>query len=311
MPLNKSAVIRYQIIDQVLGKGGYHSKNELLSHIEGAVGQSVSGRTLENDIRAMREDEQLGYLAPIKYSKSNNGYYYDSSGYRPPGSLIHGEEIELLELTLSVLKGYQKLPMYQKAEAVMQRVEHSSRSKRGFGKRLDDFVFSESTVEVQGLEWFQKLIDHIQFEHVISISYQSFYSEKALSYKIHPYGLKEFDRRWYLIALKDATDELRAFGLDRIKNIDPNFSRTGFKPSNRSLQEVFKHIYGISGFNNDPEVFRVKIPYPQANYEKSRPIHPSFEVIKDVPNEFVEIQLNVVNNWEIQRWVRMIDGEFL
>ena len=79
MPHIKNALIRYRIIDRMLRNKykTFPSKADLREACEEALygesyGDNICDSTIEKDMFAMKMDHD----APIKYSKSNAGYYY-------------------------------------------------------------------------------------------------------------------------------------------------------------------------------------------------------------------------------------------
>ena len=70
MPKNKNALMRYRIIDACL-----RNKFDFMRACENLG--AISLRTVEKDIYDMMYDEELGYNAPIVYSRAEKGYYYD------------------------------------------------------------------------------------------------------------------------------------------------------------------------------------------------------------------------------------------
>ena len=88
MATNKHAIIRYRVIDQCLrnldGKWNWKSLAEACANqIESSTGDkiSLSERTIKGDIQAMRNDERLGYFAPIEYDRKEKSYYYSDRRY--------------------------------------------------------------------------------------------------------------------------------------------------------------------------------------------------------------------------------------
>ena len=50
---------------------------ELIEACEEKIGHTVTVSTIQKDIQAMKECEPMGFSAPIRFSKSKNGYYYE------------------------------------------------------------------------------------------------------------------------------------------------------------------------------------------------------------------------------------------
>lgn len=81
MPNTKNALRRYLLIDRTINKNGHASKYLLRTCLEFTLeGDRIelSDSTVEKDLKAMREI----YGAPIKYSKTDYGYYYSDPEYK-------------------------------------------------------------------------------------------------------------------------------------------------------------------------------------------------------------------------------------
>ena len=52
------------------------------------------------------------------------------------------------------------------------------------------------------------------------MTYQKYTSAQADTYTIHPYAVKEFAKRWYIVAHCRERNGMRVYGLDRIVNIE-------------------------------------------------------------------------------------------
>ena len=70
MPSNKEALVRYRAINRCLINNNIATKQVLISACTEAVGALVSWRTIAGDINAMRNNAQLGYMAPSRMLKA-------------------------------------------------------------------------------------------------------------------------------------------------------------------------------------------------------------------------------------------------
>ncbi len=78
MPQNKFALARYQIIDYLLRKKTYVKTSEMREACLAKTGFSVSKRTIQLDIEAMKHDDFLGVYASIGYNTRLKAYYYET-----------------------------------------------------------------------------------------------------------------------------------------------------------------------------------------------------------------------------------------
>ena len=103
MPANKSAAIRYRVIDQCLRNKmhRYPTKEFLRQKCEDVLSKvddtNISNSTIEKDIAAMKDDPRLCFNAPIEYDRGRKGYYYTEDDYSINGFPLSVEELEALK----------------------------------------------------------------------------------------------------------------------------------------------------------------------------------------------------------------------
>ena len=131
-----------------------------------------------------------------------------------------------------------------------------------------------------GRNFLEDIIKAMRDNHVIFISYYSYNSEKYYEFDIHPYFVKAFKKRWYVVAYSPGTDDIRCYALDRMENVI--ISDKVFKmPKDLEPAEYFKDCFGIIN-NEDSEVQKVvlKIDAFQSNYIRNLPLHESQKEMK-------------------------------
>ncbi|HEY1008579.1 MAG TPA: WYL domain-containing protein, partial [Daejeonella sp.] len=62
--------------------------------------------------------------------------------------------------------------------------------------------------------------------------------------QVHPYALKEFRGRWYILAKDLKDNRIKTFGLDRIQYLEITKKRFTF-PSDLNVGELFRNCFGI------------------------------------------------------------------
>src|SRR5690606_5693581 len=65
----------------------------------------------------------------------------------------------------------------------------------------------------QGTEHIYGLLHVIKNKVAVEILYHKFYEEKAQTVLLHPYLIKQFKGRWYLLAIKAKTNQVRTYAL--------------------------------------------------------------------------------------------------
>ena len=78
----------------------------------------------------------------------------------------------------------------------------------------------------------------------IRIQYQKYTRAEADSYTLRPYAVKEFAKRWYIVAYCMERKALRVYGLDRIQGLE--LTGESFRmPKNFDVDELFSTSFGI------------------------------------------------------------------
>jgi len=152
-------------------------------------------------------------------------------------------------------------------------------------EKESDFIDFEHVPEIWGSEFLTPLIEGIRNRKVLEIYYQPFYEEKPYFIRVHPYLLKEYNSRWYLIGLNEAKKELRTYGLDRIWEIKE--TNLPFIAKNFSSREYFKNTVGIISPSGEPPRIRIEILKPQAHYLITQPLHPSQSIDSETGQSIV------------------------
>ena len=117
------------------------------------------------------------------------------------------------------------------------------------------------------------VLEALEERRALKIRYRHNYDvHREVEYIIHPIAVKQFRRRWYLIAeLED--NSTYSFPFDRILKLAKG---EAIEPSDTDIDELFSDAYGII---REPEVpgekIILKVEREQANYFLSRPLHHS------------------------------------
>ena len=126
-----------------------------------------------------------------------------------------------------------------------------------------------------GQKWLTVAMQAMLDNSVLKIEYRKYLSTETDIRTIRPYAVKEFAKRWYLIAWSEEAEQLRTYALDRIKALD----RTGetFKmPKDFSVDELFRDSYGIYLPEGEtPVLVKLKATERESAYLQDLPLHPS------------------------------------
>ena len=140
------------------------------------------------------------------------------------------------------------------------------------GHNMKDRILFEEIPH--GTEYLQTIIDAMQQSKELVIDYQPFYGHRA-SYTIHPYAMKAYHQRWYIVGFIKELDAIRNIALDRLLEISITEQSFAF-PEKFNAEKYYENTVGI--FVNDdlsPVKVKLKAYGYQIEYLRSLPLHKS------------------------------------
>lgn len=288
MPANKYALLRYRIIDRCISNRfkPYPDKAALRRACEeelyGSEGDYISESTIDKDLYAMRNEINLGYHAPIAYSKVHKGYYYTDEGYTIDKFPLSDEEADAIRLAANTLSQFRGIDLFKSSENAIDKIlDRLSLSPSGSGKAVEEHVQFETAPSFKGGVHLKDLFSAITRRKTVEFRYAKFTGGKERSYTLHPYLLKEYRNRWYVIGFNPDKGAVVVFGLDRIEGMvtvtDQGFERLAdFNPD-----MYFKYSLGITAVDEAPERVHLRFSPLSGKYVATRPWHASQKVLRD------------------------------
>lgn len=302
MPVNRNALIRYRTIDNCL-KNRFRkwtledlieACSETLYEYEG-IDKGVSRRTVQMDIQMMRSDK-LGYNAPI-IVMDRKYYTYEDPEYSITNIPLTDQDLGRLSETVDFLKQFKGFSHFRELEGMVQKLEDHVYSQKTQQKPVIDFEKNEN---LKGLEHLDKLYQTIIRKQSISMTYQSFKARQASTFTFHPFLLKEFRNRWFVIGKRKAKDEFQNLALDRIINLEASEVPL-IDTSDFDADTYFRDVIGVSVSTGlAPEEVRLYVTHKHAPYVLTKPLHHSQKFIEK-DNYGITISLYVQHNFELEK----------
>lgn len=138
------------------------------------------------------------------------------------------------------------------------------------------------------------VVEAIRDSLKINFTYAGFSRSRAETNIIyHPFFLKRYKQRWYMIGYKEKGGGIRTYALDRVREmhiIDERFE----KPDNITLDSLFGNIVGVTTSKAPVRTVKLQTNLNQAKYFRALPLHPSqTEEVHDTYSIFTyKLQLN-------------------
>lgn len=156
---------------------------------------------------------------------------------------------------------------------------------------LRDRILFENVPSVK--PFLEDIINIMRDGNAMNLTYQSFRNEVPYTFMAHPYCLKMFKQRWYLLAKTPKYGWPTIYALDRIVDVEELDVKAEI-PQGFNAEEYFRQFYGIiTGDGNVPQIIKLKVQADQAFYFRSLPLHNSQKEIEQ-NDDYSVFSYNVV-----------------
>ncbi len=302
MPVNRNALIRYKTIDICL-QNRYRkwtlndlieACSEALYEYEG-IEKGVSKRTVQMDLQMMRSDK-LGYNAPIIVVEKKY-YTYEDPTYSITNIPLTDQDLGKLTEVVEILKQFKGFTHFQELRGIVQRLEDKIYTSKTDHRSIIDLEKNEN---LKGLEHIDFIYRAIQRKEILQITYQSFKAKESSSFPFHPFLLKEYRNRWFVLGKKKEKLPYMLLALDRV--IDLQYTgEASIEVEEVEIRNFFRDVVGVTVNTGDkPQEVILFIDAINAPYVLTKPIHHSQKVLEERKNGII-ISLEVKLNYELER----------
>lgn len=268
MPSNKKALIRYKFLDRLLSdrhhcydrKTLWEKVNEELAF---AGFKTVTKRCIETDIDDLQD---APFNAPIEeYAWNGKTCLRYKRGFTIFKEELTCEERNLLREVLSTIGQFNGLDHFGWLDKLKEDL--------GVKNKRQIISFSNNP-DLKNSNLLGTLFDHISNEVVVRLSYHTFADATIRTIDFHPYLLKQYNDRWFLIGAADSNQKILTFPLDRIDTMEPLKAKYIKCPND--LIERFKNIVGVTYYEDRPlEHILFWVSDASKDYVITKPIHES------------------------------------
>lgn len=303
MPTNRNALIRYKTIDKCL-QNRYRkwtldnlidTVSDALYDYEG-IDKGISKRTIQTDIQVMRSDK-LGYNAPITV-KDRKYYTYEDPKYSITNIPLTNQDLSHLTEAVEFLKQFQGFNHFKALGGMVQKLEDHIYASKQKKHSVIDFDVNPN---LKGLDYLDDIYKAIIKKRVLKVSYQSFNATEPTIVEFHPYLLKEYNNRWYMLGRKSDHESIINYALDRIRQIEVLPHKNYLDNKSFDPETYYKNIIGVTVKEEmKTEEIIFKTNNRNAQYILTKPIHTS-QVKMDSNAEETTFRLTMKINFEMER----------
>lgn len=293
MPTNKNAQLRYQILDRCFSdfKHKYTIK-DLIDKVNDALydltGTDISVRQIRADIKYMRD--RVTFDAPIKAYPMAVGkehyYRYEDPNFTIYNNEMSIEEVNNLRSTIQMLGRYRGTPANAWLEEVISNLEY----RFGIKANAENLISFEQNDKLQGLEHLSGIIDATVNHQPLKLQYRTFKGHEFETI-CHPYYVKQYNNRWFLLGRNEKYGTIGNYALDRIvsfRNVDIPFC----KNTQINFDTYFNDVIGVTVPNADIETIVLRFSENRFPYVVSKPLHHSQVVNKEQRTVTITVKPN-------------------
>jgi len=268
----QGTIRRYTLIIEKINTGQFPSFTQIQDYLYD-FGFSISNRTIERDFGAIRNE----FGVEITYNRFKEGYFIDE------------------EKSINIESFIRFLEIVNTAELLTQSLSESKEA-------LNHISFDQAG-GLKGVEHLPLVLKAIKDHQRIRIKHHTFYSDKSRTFKLEPYLLKEYQNRWYIVAIVCGMNEQRTFAIDRLEEIEV-LAET-FEPTRtEEVNDNFRNVIGLVYNGNEIEDVELSFTAFQGKYIRTLPFHSSQKILVDNEDEF-RIGLRIIPNYEFTQKILM------
>ncbi len=304
MSINKNAYLRYQVLDKCFSnRYRMYPIDDLLDEVNKALeefngyGSRIKRRQLFDDIKFM--ESEAGFSIPLERIRHGKKIYYrySESDFSIKNQKISDDEIETINSALMVLLRFRGIPQFEWVNEIFPKLQSVFQKQEP--KEIISFDQNEYLVGLDNLPILYKSITN---KATLKIEYQSFKDIEPKQLTIHPYHLKQFNKRWFLFGLNNKDKLIYNLPLDRIKSISQS-SEKYIENTLLDFKIYFEDIVGVSFTPNEkPIKIRLSINKDVAPYILTKPIHGSQKTTESNTDNTV-IEIEVIPNIELRQLI--------
>ena len=223
MPTNKNAAIRYQTLDKCFRdrRHRYYIEDlidkceEAIYYYNGVGG--VSRRQIFEDIKFM--ESETGWSVPLERKQDGRRVYYRYSDhdFTINAQPLTEDEARQLRSVIITLRRFRGLPSNAWVDEVISNLEW----RFGLRGNQENMIGFEQNPYLRGLYLLPDIIDAATSHQAVRITYRNYKNcDEEYTVVVHPWYIKQYNNRWFLMAYDAEADRISNYALDRIQNFN-------------------------------------------------------------------------------------------
>ncbi len=283
MNLSKSAFRRYKVIDSLLRNSmkRYPKMEDIIEACHAKLEFYPSEETIQKDIANMRLPYPDGFDAPIRYNRAKLGYEYTDPNYSLSGVSLRQDEIEAIVEAVDVIRSIGGSRISDKFNHAVEKIFSATLERTNADEESVPVLQTMVPPVSRGFEHFD-LFYRACREHIpTSFIHFSYKKRKYKHVILHPFLIKEFENRWYIIGFSEQHDSIRTFGMDRVS--EPILLKRKYNYTNpKVIKTYLNDVYGVLPIPGaKKEQIKIHVSQLWTHYFQAYPLHESQKIEKE------------------------------
>ena len=149
-------------------------------------------------------------------------------------------------------------------------------------------------------KWLPVIVNALRDGKAVEITYQSFRRDEPSTFTIHPYCLKLFKRRWYVLGKSEGYPSPWIYALDeRMIDVIP-LKKALQRPAKFDAADFFSQYFGVVLDDRKASTVRIKVLSDQVKYIETLPLHDSQVLVERTP-EYSIFEYHLVPTYDFRQ----------
>lgn len=278
---------RLMRLDQLLRMPDGHTLKEILTDPQI---DDISERLLRDNLKEL-EEKYGAVFETSMYRGRKRLWRYKDTGF----SIMQqtSKDMEIIRHSLENLNLFKGDPRYDMLRFYLMGLQ------KGFSETGLSFMTFDNNNEAVGLDYVEPILEAITHKYPLKICYKPF-NKDEFAVNIHPYHLRQYNRRWYVFAYSEDKKEIQNYPLDRITKLE-HLSKP-YIETDVDFEKYFDDIVGVTNYKKCRiEKVVLKVSNKSIDYIRTKPLHRTQTELKELNTESqIFIQLKLKINTELE-----------
>lgn len=204
------------------------------------------------------------------------------------------KDMEIIRHSLENLSLFKGDPRYDMLRFYLMGLQ------KGYSETGLCFMTFDNNNDSVGLDHVAPILEAITHKYPLKMCYKPF-NKDEFTVNIHPYHLRQYNRRWYVFAYSEDKKEIRNYPLDRITKLE-HLSKP-YIETDVDFEKYFDDIVGVTNYKKCRiEKVVLKVSNKSIDYIRTKPLHRTQTELKElntVRQTFIQLKLKINTELEM------------